>query len=49
MVNIEKRLNKDVESAIRDGRHFKNTESKRYILREMIDRYAKDVLPKKVM
>ncbi|MFT4059795.1 MAG: site-specific integrase [Legionella sp.] len=35
------------ESAIREGRHFKTTESKRRTLGEMIDRYIKDILPTK--
>ena len=37
----------NVESAIRDGRHFKTTEAKRHTLGEMIDRYLNDVLPGK--
>lgn len=36
-----------VESAIREGRHFKTTEAKRRTLGEMIDRYIKDILPHK--
>ncbi|KTD18717.1 site specific recombinase [Legionella lansingensis] len=35
------------ESAIRDGRHFKTTESKRHTLGEAIDRYISDVIPTK--
>jgi integrase len=35
------------ESAIRDGRHFKTTESKKHTLGEMIDRYMENVLPHK--
>ena len=35
------------EAAIREGRHFKTTESKRRTLSEMIDRYIKDILPTK--
>jgi len=35
------------ESAIREGRHFKTTESKRHFLTELIDRYIGDVLPTK--
>jgi integrase len=35
------------ESAIREGRHFKTTESKRHTLVELIDRYIADVLPTK--
>jgi len=37
----------DTESAIRDGRYFKGTESKRHTFSEMIDRYMRDVLPHK--
>ena len=36
-----------IESAIREGRHFKTTEAKRRTLGEMIDRYIKDILPHK--
>jgi integrase len=35
------------ESAIREGRHFKTSEAKRHTLGEMIERYIRDVLPKK--
>ncbi|TDI80258.1 MAG: site-specific integrase, partial [Betaproteobacteria bacterium] len=35
------------ESAIREGRHFKTTESKRHTLAELIDRYVRDVTPAK--
>jgi integrase len=35
------------ESAIREGRHFKTAEAKKHTFAEMIDRYIKDVLPKK--
>jgi len=35
------------ESAIREGRHFKTTEAKRHTLGELVDRYARDVLPTK--
>ncbi len=35
------------ESAIREGRHFKTTESKRHTLAELIDRYIIEVLPTK--
>jgi len=37
----------DVESAIREGRHFKTTEAKKHTLADLVDRYIKDVLPKK--
>ena len=36
-----------VESAIRDGRHFKTAESKKHTLKELIDRYIEDVIPNK--
>lgn len=36
-----------VESAIREGRHFKTTEAKRHTLADLIDRYTKTVLPRK--
>lgn len=37
----------NVESDIREGRHFKTNEAKRHSLGEMIDRYLRDVLPQK--
>ncbi|CAG1021725.1 Putative defective protein IntQ [Methylococcales bacterium] len=42
-----KKWAQDTESAIREGRHFKTTEAKRHTLGELIDRYTRDVLPKK--
>ena len=36
-----------IESAIREGRHFKTAESKKHTLRELIDRYIDDILPSK--
>lgn len=35
------------ESAIREGRHFKTTESKKHTLGDLIDRYIRDILPTK--
>ncbi len=35
------------EAAIREGRHFKTTEAKRHTLKELINRYIRDVLPNK--
>ncbi len=35
------------ESAIKEGRHFKTSESKRHTFAELIDRYVRDVLPGK--
>ena len=37
----------NTESAIREGRHFKTTESKKHTLGDLVDRYIKDVLPTK--
>jgi integrase len=37
----------NTESAIREGRHFKTTEAKRRTVAELVDRYARDVLPGK--
>ncbi len=37
----------NIQSAIREGRHFKTVEAKRHTVSEMIDRYCKDVLPEK--
>lgn len=36
-----------IESAIREGRHFKTTEAKKHTLGQLIDRYIADVLPTK--
>jgi len=35
------------ESAIREGRHFKTSKAKQHTLGELIDRYKREVLPKK--
>ena len=35
------------EAAIREGRHFKTTESKKHTLGELVDRYIRDVIPHK--
>ncbi|QQR80741.1 MAG: site-specific integrase [Deltaproteobacteria bacterium] len=37
----------NVESAIREGRHFKTSQSKRHTLAELIDRYLNDVLSRR--
>jgi integrase len=37
----------DTESAIREGRYFKTTESRRHTLEEALDRYIRDELPQK--
>lgn len=36
-----------IESAIREGRHFKTSEAKKHTLSSLIDRYIRDVLPHK--
>lgn len=36
-----------VESAIREGRHFKTTEAKKHTLSDLVDRYVASVLPTK--
>lgn len=42
-----KKWAQQTESAIREGRHFKTSESKRHTLAELIDRYCRVVLPQK--
>lgn len=42
-----RRWAQQTEAAIREGRHFKTTEAKKHTLGELIDRYIRDVLPKK--
>lgn len=42
-----RRWGQQTESAIKEGRHFKTSEAKRHTLAELIDRYMKDVLPRK--
>jgi integrase len=42
-----RRWAQQTEAAIREGRHFKTTEAKRHTLGELIERYLRDVLPKK--
>ena len=42
-----RKWSQSVESAIREGRHFKTIEAKRRTANEMIARYIKDVLPTK--
>jgi len=36
-----------IESDIRQGKHFKTTEAKKHSLGQLIDRYMRDVLPTK--
>ena len=35
------------EAAIEEGRHFKTTEAKRHTLSEMVDRYTREIFPRK--
>jgi integrase len=35
------------EAAIREGRHFKTSEAKKRTLKELVDRYIKEILPQK--
>ena len=37
----------DTESAIREGRHFKTSESKKHTIKELVERYIKEILPQK--
>ncbi len=37
----------DTESAIREGRHFKTSESKKHTVKELVERYIKEILPQK--
>lgn len=42
-----KRWEQSIESAIREGRHFKTAESKRHTLATLVDRYCNEVLARK--
>jgi integrase len=42
-----KRWAQQVEAAIREGRHFKTSEAKRRTLAELVDRYIREVLPRR--
>src|SRR5665647_1122674 len=42
-----KRWGAETETSIREGRHFKTIEAKKHTLGELIDRYIRDILPKK--
>lgn len=46
-ISDAKKWVQSTEAAIKEGRHFKTTEAKRHTLAELIDRYARDVLPQK--
>lgn len=37
----------DTESAIREGRHFKTSESKKHNVKDLVERYIKEILPQK--
>ncbi len=37
----------DTESAIREGRYFKTAEAKKHTVKELIERYEKEILPRK--
>ncbi len=43
-----RRWAQQVESAIREGRHFKTTESKKHTLEHLIDRYIESIIPNKM-
>lgn len=42
-----KKWAQQIESAIREGRHFKTAEAKKHTLSDLIERYAKTVVPNK--
>lgn len=42
-----RRWAQQTEAAIREGRHFKTSEAKKHTAGELIDRYIRDVIPKK--
>lgn len=42
-----KRWAASIESAIKEGRHFKTTEAKKHTLADLIDRYIQEILPGK--
>ncbi len=42
-----KRWAQSKEAAIREGRHLSKAEAQKHTVRDMIDRYLKEVLPKK--
>lgn len=42
-----KRWAQQTEAAIREGRHFKTSEAKKHTLGELVDRYIREVLPRK--
>jgi len=46
--SLAKKWIQDTESAIRDGRHFRTSESKKHTVSDLIDRYGQYHLPNKV-
>jgi integrase len=42
-----KKWAQQTEAAIREGRHFKTVEAKRHTLAEMVDRYIREIMPRK--
>lgn len=46
-VTDAKKWVQDTESAIREGRYFKTVEAKKHTVKELIERYEKEILPRK--
>ena len=46
-VTDAKKWVKDTESSIREGRHFKFNESKKHLVKDLIERYVAEILPRK--
>ena len=42
-----RRWAQQVEAAIKEGRHFKTSESKKRTLKELIEKYEREILPSK--
>ena len=42
-----RRWAQQTEAAIREGRHFRTSEARKHTVAELIDRYIRDVLPRK--
>jgi hypothetical protein len=43
---LAKKWIQDIESAVPDGRHFRTSESKRHTVKDLIDRFIKEWIPK---
>lgn len=43
---LAKKWVQDIESSIRDGRHFRTSESKKHTVKDLIDRFIKEWIPK---